>query len=485
VLGPDDVAARGGLQVVVDALAAGPAVLSLRPGVYPLAAPLVLQKNHNGLVIEGCCPTGAQLTAAGTDLTPFRTGLIVLEGVENITLRQLEIVAPGVLVNPKNTKTQLSTLCGVMVAEALALTIERCTFTLNAPSATTFGGGILVFGPTRGVTLRQNWFTAGAQVGEIFGVLALVTDSDASAELDQWDIVDNRFDNLAFAVVGFAQLGLVGCRHNVAAGCGAGFVFAEANLGATAGFTNAALNDQNNTTLGFAANAAMRPDILAGMAASAAPIMSAKPSTPAVQKVSSAAQKVLSDQLNQSGVDVYQQMTAGAATADPPAPAPAAAAKASPKSAKSSPVDATYFNAINAIAVAAEVSQIVLTPAIRLEDNEVTLIAGASAPWVGLAALLSPDEPGSVIVNGNRVVVPDATTVACAVMFPAGAVVSGNLLAQSVAAPAGTPATPCLIVLSRSPAIMVGANVASFSELVIPQRSPPSTAIWDFLNTTG
>jgi hypothetical protein len=487
VLGPDDVAARGGLQVVVDALAAGPAVLSLRPGVYPLAAPLVLQKNHNGLVIEGCCPTGAQLTAAGADLTPFRTGLIVLDGVENITLRQLEIVAPAVPVNTKNTKVQLSTLCGVMVAEALYLTIEGCTFPLTAPSATAFGGGILVFGPTLGVTLSRNWFTAGAQVGDLLGVLALVTDSDASAELDQWDIVDNRFDNLAFAVVGFAQLGLVGCRHNVAAGCGAGFVFAEANLGATAGFTNAALNDQNNAALGFAANAAMRPDILAGMAATAAPIMSAKPSTPAVQAISSAAAKVLSDQLNQSGVDVYQQMTSGAATADPAAPAPEAGAKASGKrgAAKGASVDTSNFEAINAIAVAAEVSQRVLTPAIRLEDNEVTLTAGATAPWVGLAALLSPDEPGSVIVNGNRVVVPDATTVACAVIFPAGAVVSGNLFAQSVAAPAGTPTTPCLIVLSRSPAIMVGSNVASFTELVTPQRSPPSTAIWDFLNTTG
>ncbi len=99
---------------------------------------------------------------------------------------------------------------------------------------------------------------------------------------------------------------------------------------------------------------------------------------------------------------------------------------------------------------------------------------------------LSPAEPGSVMVLGNRVAVPDASIVACALLMPAGAVVSGNLFVQQT--PAGKKSTPlpCLIVLTDSPAIMVSANVASFFELIVPVRATQATTTsWEFLETTA
>ena len=490
VLGPDDVAARGGLQTVVDTLPPGPAVLSLRPGDYPLSAPLRLQKGRDGLVIEGCCPTGASISAAaGADLTTFRTGLVVIGGAENITLRQLEFDVPAVPVSAPSAKVQASTMCGIMVTRVSQLTIEACVFTLDPPN-TSFGGAVMVLGPTLGVTLRQNRFAATVRGGDLFGVLAIVTADDASAELDQWDIVDNRFENLGFAVVAWAQLGLVGCRHNTAANCGVGFVFIEANLGATSAFASAALNDRANTSLSLAAYQTLRPDILAGMVNNVAAIVSAKPPA-AARTVSAAARKVLSDQLQQSGAEAFKAMAAAAPPAPeaPPAAGKRASARASARpSGKTAAADAADFDTLNAVAVAAEISQRVLTPALRIEDNEVSLTDDVTTPWIGLAALLSPDEPGSVIVNGNRVVVPDAATIACGVTFPAGAVVSGNLFAQLVAAPAGAVGLPSLVVISRSPAIMVGSNLASFTEWVAPPRPLQpglATTSWDFLNTTG
>jgi len=105
---------------------------------------------------------------------------------------------------------------------------------------------------------------------------------------------------------------------------------------------------------------------------------------------------------------------------------------------------------------------------------------------VGIDVILSPSEPGSVIVSGNRVVVPDATTVACALLFPAGAVVTGNLLAQLQPAPAGGATLPCLILLTDSPAIMVSANLVSFLEYIYPPRATSATTTtWEFLETTG
>jgi len=81
--------------------------------------------------------------------------------------------------------------------------------------------------------------------------------------------------------------------------------------------------------------------------------------------------------------------------------------------------------------------------------------------------------------------VPDSTSIACGLLFPAAAVVSGNIFLQLTRSRGDkTPSLPSLIVLSESNLIQVSANVVRFSEIILPARtSPPTTASWDFLNT--
>jgi hypothetical protein len=489
ILGPEEVAGRGGLQAVVDALAGSPAVLSLRAGTYPLSAPLTLGKQHRNLTIEGCT-AGAILQAAGTDLTPFRAGLVVFAGVIDITLRRLEFNAPAVPV--AEAGVEISTICGVRVGAAISLTIEECVFTLEAPSPYTVGAGVMVLDATLQVSLRHNNFS-GTGGREMFGVLAVVTETDASAELDQWEISGNRFTDLAYGVVGFAQLGLIECRNNVVTGCATGFVFVEANIGDTSAFAREAITRAENNNLGPAAQVTLWPDLLADMVNKVAPIQNALP-PPAPQPVSAVARQALADQLRTSGTAIYQNLAAGAAPAAPPGTAPSAptapGGTAAPATTVTTPgaglpaIDTAAFDKLDA--VAAELTERQLTPALRFADNEVTLTSDVTTPWVGIGAILSPDEPGSVLVNGNRVVVPDATTAACGMLFPAGAVVTGNLFAQLAAAPEGANATGSLILVTNSPAIMVSANVISRSEQVLPARTTQAaTTSWEFLNTVG
>jgi hypothetical protein len=99
---------------------------------------------------------------------------------------------------------------------------------------------------------------------------------------------------------------------------------------------------------------------------------------------------------------------------------------------------------------------------------------------------LSPDAPNSVMVSGNRVMVPDNTTAACGLLFPLGAVVTGNLFVQKALTTDGAATEPCLILMTTSPAIDVSANVTTHGELVLPVRSTPAaTTTWEFLNTVG
>jgi hypothetical protein len=97
--------------------------------------------------------------------------------------------------------------------------------------------------------------------------------------------------------------------------------------------------------------------------------------------------------------------------------------------------------------------------------------------------VLSADEPGSVIVSGNRVVVPDTNTVACGLLLPAGAVVTGNLLVQ-LGKPDYYRGAPCLFLATGSLAVSVASNVIVASAFVIPVAAAPTgVTIWQLLNT--
>ena len=501
VMGPTDVAGAGGLQAVVDSLAASAAILSLRTGDYPLSAPLKLTAKHAGLTIEGC-NDGVRLQAAGADLTPFRLGLVTLEAVTDVTLRQLEFDMPLVALG-KQEKAQVGTLCGVTVVSAKGLTIESCRFTTEVKSLYAFGVELLVGGAASHVTLTQNVFTAPSGGPELFGVLALTTES-VNAKLDQWSISDNQFENLLCGVFGYAKLGLIRCDDNVVTGSQGGFIFAEANLGDTATFTQEALQREarelaagaGGTSVGASANAALRPDLLAGWTQKVAPIASALPA-PTASKVSTVARDALARQTESAGSALYEKFVqtnttiatdaaTRAATDTTPAANAAGAAPTQASTAETTPASAD-FETIKAISVAVELTEAALTPALRIEDNEITLTAGATPPSLGIDVILSRREPGTVIVSGNRVVAPDSSTVACGLLLPAAAVVTGNLLMQlREARDEKTDTQYCLILLTESTSIMVSANVVRFREHILPARATQaSTQTWEFLETTG
>ena len=192
--------------------------------------------------------------------------------------------------------------------------------------------------------------------------------------------------------------------------------------------------------------------------------------------VSDDTRQALKVQLNASGASLYRTL-AGSQTATPTANA-----------AETSSTEA--YAKIIEVSVAAELLETKLTTAIRFTDNEVTLTAGSYTSWLGLGALLSPQQAGTVMATGNRVIVPDSQSAACGLLFPAGAVVTGNLFAQLALAPRELASVPCLVLIATLPAIMAGSNMVSFTELVAPgagnaRPTQPATTSWDFLNTTA
>jgi hypothetical protein len=523
VLGPEEIAGRGGLQAVVDSLTQ-PAVLSLRPGTYPLTAPLALARQHNGLTIEGCTG-GVILEAVTAHLAAFRLGLVTITGANNITLRKLDFKVPPVPGTAAATGTALVTFAGIGIISAEALIIEGCAFALLATAIKASGGGcIMVTGGTTQVTIRRNRFSAARPGFLIAGVSALFNGNNGVSRLDQWEISGNVFTGLGAAVLAQAQLGLVRCTGNLVTESAAGFVFWEANLGSTGAFTHAALNDAasgKNAALAQAANATLRPDILISALTAAKPILDAVPApagqAPAGQApatpptLSEIAKKVLTEKMTRTGTEAYKTLgtatasqtsaqtpSAGAAPggASPGGTAPASGEVPAATLANSGEVSATVpaananasnFNTINEVSAAAEAYESALTPALRFDDNEITVTSTATDPAMGgIGVSLSLDEPGSVIVNGNRVVVPDASAIACGLLFPVSAVVTGNLFAQLAAAPKGSTAQFCMSLITTSPAIMVSANMTSFFELVLPPRARDlGVTTWEFLNTTG
>jgi hypothetical protein len=476
VLGPADVAALGGLQAVVDQLAGAPAILSLRPGAYSLPAPLSLTAKHNGLTIEGCTD-GAILQAAAADLTPFRLGLITLTGTTDTTLRKLEFLAP---VIPENVAgAVLNTLICIGVQSCLKLTIEQCFFNfVIAPANVALGSGVLVYGPSRQVTVRRNTFVADVSTA-MLGVLAFVSGANVASGLDQWDIDDNNFTNLWFAALAFAELGLIRCCRNVVTACRNGFVFAESNIGTASSFTRTAVQESaqgRNVALGQAANATLRADLLVNVGEQTAPLFAAMPTPGPSAAISDTARQVLKDQLLQSGVSAYQTLTGAPASGAAP---PRGRARATTS------IDLSSFDKLDAISLVTEIGIPALTPALRIDGNDVTLSEGASAAWAGIVVALSTNQSASVIVNGNRVQVPDGDMPACAIglsQSAVGAAVTGNLFLQPP--PIFKPASVASLILI-GPEIMVSANVVKSTELVAPQRTIQPAPGWDFLNTVG
>jgi hypothetical protein len=297
-LNPAEVAARGGLQAVVDAQARIGQSLSLRPGRYVLESPLALTRAHAGFVLSGCSPGGlARLSVDTAAIAKFPNGMITIAGASNITIQGLGFATPvvpaSIPLGPIGATAAFTVdlTVGIGIDNSTSIVIEDCTFLLPSPATPAnqplfyIGAGIYAAENCTGLRVLRNTFESlggGNIEREVFRLLigiwtspsatnlpansannptltkakskARTTLDQAAArfvnlpivndQLDDVEITDNRFTGLSLAVLVMAQLGMIRCNDNRAVNCCGGFWFIESDLGGNAAFGQAALADE-------------------------------------------------------------------------------------------------------------------------------------------------------------------------------------------------------------------------------------------------
>jgi Family of unknown function (DUF6519) len=320
-LNPAEVAARGGLQAVVDAQAKIGQSLSLRPGSYVLESPLALTKAHAGFVLSGCSPGGrARLSVDTAAVANFSTGMITITGTSNITIQGLGFAMPVVpdtnLVSPIGAAGAFTAdlTVGIGIDNSPSIVIEGCSFVFPTPASSAnntlvyIGAGIYAADNCSGLRVMGNGFqcasggslttnaysfligllmspsTLGIQAtsgstgtqnpdlpktktkgqakttAPVQAATSLVYLPNVNDLLDDVEITDNRFTGLTMAVLAFAELGMIRCDENRVANCCGGFWFLESDLGGNVAFGQAALAAESQPPQGanVAAAAAVR-----------------------------------------------------------------------------------------------------------------------------------------------------------------------------------------------------------------------------------
>jgi hypothetical protein len=296
-VGPSDVE-RDGLQAIIDkavasrgAPSAGTHVtVCLRPGVYTLAEPLVLETKHSHLTIEGC-GNGAVLEVAGTDIAAFKQGVIVAVHTNYLTIggvvlhlplvpADLAQVRPGGL-EPELLHDALGAVftnrwisIGIRPVHCAQLTITDCEFRFElGPGITTpevaqtmprtvMAAGVFAGSECWGLRLEHNRFLheelrfldlsqgpTHLLVGFLLSNTALFQAparkpaANRARRLAPTGIVirsllhdavmrNNIFDGLTAAVDVIAELGTITVEDNVVRNCRAGISFMSSQVDA-------------------------------------------------------------------------------------------------------------------------------------------------------------------------------------------------------------------------------------------------------------
>lgn len=190
----DDVAGGEKLQEVIDRYARqGPATICLAPGTYTLSRPLVITADHANLTIQGC---SAGVTIQVEDEHPvFVLGVILLEGVTNFTLRDLELHVPLVRLRVGATAIAglptdrralaasygklLDCAIGVYARGGAGLRFENCTFTFGrSANRNVFGSAIFATRAVDGLEIVDCTFAAEESPTSPFNALARGLEAD-------------------------------------------------------------------------------------------------------------------------------------------------------------------------------------------------------------------------------------------------------------------------------------------------------------------
>jgi hypothetical protein len=464
-MGPAEVAAAGGMQAALDRMAGSgtPATLTLRAGVYVLAAPLALTQKHERLTLEGC-DEGVILQADPQQIQAFRGGAIRIQQATGIRLSRLVLELPVVPITSGDI--QVNVMNGLNATASPRLTIEGCTFAFAPGDKTPAGGGAVVAtSDCTDFTVRENRFVCGGNVAvtrATFGVV--ITPASNAAPLDDCEISRNLFAGLGLPVGAIGPIGLVRCCDNQVRQCAAGFYFLPMTGALAAQFAGRAAPD---TAMQQATRLPITPAMLASIAENVRQAI-AQPGTP-------------------TGASPGKIDTGAEAAVTPTA---AAAAGVS--------VD-SILDALDQQIENAELGGAAPRPVLHLRDNDVELSA-ASRPSGGAASLVRldlvmvgaeqlsaaapppPSRPAAALIHGNRIATPAPDVPAATIsMRDAQAVITANLFTQLPVQ--ATNPVPCVTSTIVGGSFEVMGNVISPRATIAPARSPPPTNDWPFLNT--
>ena len=272
---PSDVDGGSGLQALVDSFANRPAAtIRLLPGTYQLPSTLTIGPASISLTIDGGGGT-AQLVP-GDNASAFAAGLILVNGSTEVTLRGLTLNLPlapftvpaavisplsgtpaqAVVQNAFGTPPQVS--FGIQAVDAQDLTVDDCTFSYSAGTASLVAAGIFAGTGLRGLRVTGCQFLAAQPQALPFADLAagnptagpyqvmtgflqvpvaapagtsttlLSPSASASASFTQPWLHDSRltgnlFEGLTVPVVSFSQLGTVFLTGNTVRASYGGF----------------------------------------------------------------------------------------------------------------------------------------------------------------------------------------------------------------------------------------------------------------------
>lgn len=184
---PGDITANTSLQTILNQYTnlTTPATICLAPGIYNLNAPLRFASENSNISLQACQPGTVVIQAQSGQEGQFFDGLIVLDGVNNVTLSGLQFSIPlvnfspstfaGLPVTSSNTTSLDPTIAalvenlvvsiGVRPVNCTGITIENCQFDfadfeedISNANAVPFGVGIFASGPCTGLQVQNNQF---------------------------------------------------------------------------------------------------------------------------------------------------------------------------------------------------------------------------------------------------------------------------------------------------------------------------------------
>jgi hypothetical protein len=328
-------------------------------------------------------------------------------------------------------------------------------------------------------------------------------------QLEDVEITDNRFTGLTLAVVAMAQLGMVRCTDNRAANCCGGFWFLESDLGGNVTFGQAALADEqqgNNVASAYTVRQVMQPVLLANVvnfsaalrqkaaaakSASAAPSVSDETKDVLLSDSRTRGQAAYSSFLTADGANNAPSNTASAGSpeaAQPPNPTGAQPAASAINNTELTNASAAYAT-LEAVGVARELRGTTLVPTVYIRNNDVELVpyettAENPVSLQGVRCMLALSATkGTLFVSGNRVEVPNGSSIAVSAEWGSSTVITGNLFNQLGVEFKAVQPCAVLITAERTLSVIAG-NVVNAAWKVSPARFDiPATTDWKFLNT--